>query len=132
MVDKQDLDEIIQHIREITGEKVIDENLLDENRLDVTIDETRELQSSTIMIEKKSDVPWSWVYDSLKTCDICKQEFALDRNLSGLVIAGKYFACEHCCQTLPKEELLEWTKSRMNKPSDVRSIGVWLVSKESL
>lgn len=99
------MDEIIQHIREITSEKVIEKNLLDEDKLDITGGGSKGLQSSTIMIERKPrvDVPWSWVYDSLKTCDICKQEFALDRNPSGLVIAGKYFAWSTVVKLLPKK-----------------------------
>ena len=133
-VSKDDLDEIFHHIQEIIDEKTVDRNIDSDNPIESTIPE--EISNVPLSAIRKSDfsrenVPWSWVYDSLRICDICKQDFALEKNLSGLTISGKFFACEHCCQTLSKEELLEWTKSRMNKPSDVRSIGVWLMSKKS-
>ncbi len=134
-ISKDDLEEILQHIQEITREKANKNEIPQESDVSTNVmNNVKEplytsSPSSRNEIVSQRDVPWRWVYNSLETCDICKQVFVLEKNPSGLVIAGEYFACEHCCQTLPKEDLLNWTKSRMAKPSDVRSIGIWLNSR---
>ena len=69
--------------------------------------------------------------DSYVTCDICKNEIILGKNLSGLVVEEEFFACENCCKSSTKDELTEWTKNRMVSPYNVRPIGIWLIQKRS-
>ncbi len=64
-------------------------------------------------------------------CDICGEEIELEKNLSGLVVAEKFFACETCCKESSKENLSDWTKSKMGKPSDIRPIGLWLTQEKN-
>lgn len=68
-----------------------------------------------------------WDDTSMVTCDICSTAMILGRNLSGLVVDDHFFACEACCKSISKTELLDWTKSRMQQhPGRVRSIGIWV------
>lgn len=71
-----------------------------------------------------------WTDDSTVLCDVCDEEIILGKNLSGLVIADEFFACEHCCQELSKDELMEWTKSKMISAADVRPIGLWVIQQQ--
>jgi myosin heavy subunit len=64
-------------------------------------------------------------------CDICGEEIMLEKNLSGLVVGGNVFACEKCCTDSSKEDLSDWTKSKMKKPGDVRPIGLWLTQEKN-
>jgi len=79
----------------------------------------------------KQVASWSGDNFSLRTCDLCNTEIELEKNLSGLVIAGEFFACENCCQNSEKNHLSNWTKSRMTKPSDVRPIGLWVTQEKN-
>ena len=68
--------------------------------------------------------------DSTVTCDVCNHEIVLGKNLSGLVVADEFFACEKCCQEIPKKKLMDWTKSKMVSGSDVRPIGLWVIQQQ--
>ena len=70
-------------------------------------------------------------YDSTGICDLCKQEIFFEKNLSGLVVGDKFFACEECCKTSSKEDLINWTRSRMIKPYDVRPMGLWITQEKN-
>ena len=72
-----------------------------------------------------------WNDQSHATCDICKKDIVLGKNLSGLVVEEKFFACESCCINSTNNELFNWTKKRMKTPSGVRPIGVWITQKNS-
>ena len=65
------------------------------------------------------------------TCDICKKDIILGKNLSGLVVEEQFFACESCCINSTNNELFKWTKQRMKTPSGVRPIGIWITQKSS-
>jgi hypothetical protein len=72
-----------------------------------------------------------WNEDSHATCDLCKKDIILGKNLSGLVVDEKFFACESCCINSTNTELFNWTKQKMQSPSGVRPIGVWITQKNS-
>jgi hypothetical protein len=68
-------------------------------------------------------------------CDMCGQKISFEENLSGLVIFGKHFACEKCCQDASREDLEQWTINKMAKPDDAKPIAFWLMelkNKEKL
>ena len=65
------------------------------------------------------------------TCEFCNTEFPLQDNLAGLVIANAHFACETCCRTRSKSELLDWTKSLTSDPAEVQPIRLWVTKKKN-
>ena len=69
--------------------------------------------------------------NSVGVCDICHQGIIFERNLSGLEIHGKYFACENCCKDASKENIETWTKSKNANPEDVKPIAFWLMEKDN-
>lgn len=75
----------------------------------------------------------SWNIPELQrgNCDLCGETIEFEDNLSGLTIAGNFFACEKCCKNNSKEELTLWTKSKMNSPSEVRPIGLWVIQEKN-
>jgi len=62
---------------------------------------------------------------SMETCDF------FEKNLSGLVIHDRFFACEKCCQDASKDELMKWTKSKMANSKEVRPIALWLMHNKN-
>jgi hypothetical protein len=72
-----------------------------------------------------------WTDNSIETCDICKQDIVLGKNLSGLVVNDSFFACETCCQKTPHNDLLNWTKSKISTSNTVRPIGLWLTQEKN-
>jgi hypothetical protein len=68
---------------------------------------------------------------SIGVCDICHKGMLFERNLAGLIIDNKFFACEKCCVDATKEDLDIWTHSKNAKPEDVRPIAFWLMEKEN-
>lgn len=71
-----------------------------------------------------------WTDGSTVPCDVCEKEIILGKNLSGLVVSDEFFACEHCCQELSKDELMEWTRSKMVSSTGVRPIGLWVIEQQ--
>lgn len=69
--------------------------------------------------------------NSVVMCDLCKTAMIFEKNLGGLVIHSKFFACEKCCREASKKDLENWTESRMAKPTDVELIALWLMQKEN-
>jgi hypothetical protein len=67
---------------------------------------------------------------STGVCDICHQGILFERNLSGLVIHGQFFACENCCKDATKENLDIWAESKNAKPEDIKPIAFWLMEKD--
>lgn len=98
--------------------------LLDEETID---DKDFEEPVSTVT----EPTPLRWSNDSTGICDLCKREIFFEKNLSGLVVGNKFFACEECCKTSSKEELMNWTRSRMIKPYDVRPMGLWFTQEKN-
>ncbi|MCJ7572414.1 MAG: hypothetical protein MUO82_11180 [Candidatus Thermoplasmatota archaeon] len=68
---------------------------------------------------------------SIGVCDICHKVMLFERNLAGLVIHSKFFACEKCCMDATKENLDIWAHSKNAKPEEVRPIAFWLREKEN-
>ncbi len=64
---------------------------------------------------------------SAGVCDICGEKIVFEKNLAGLVVSDKFFACEKCCQDASKKNLDTWTESKNAKPEDVRPIAFWLM-----
>jgi hypothetical protein len=71
------------------------------------------------------------LHTSTAKCEFCHNEFSLQDNLAGLVIANGHFACEDCCRTHSKPELLAWTKSLTSDPSEVQPIRSWVTKKNN-
>jgi hypothetical protein len=147
-MDQTEIDEIIAHIHELRKgtskqqepiqkkepEPVTDdisENLSDDDETfddETTSDLTNPDQVNVTMM-KPEIVGWT---DSSKvTCDLCHSEIVLGKNLSGLVVDDEFFACEHCCQTLTRTELMDWTKSKMVSANSVRPIGLWVIEQQN-
>jgi len=101
-----------EDVFEIIGEieKTPNENLISIGNLSTTIDEEP---------------------GSIGVCDICHKGMLFERNLAGLIIGNKFFACEKCCVDATKEKLDIWTHSKNAKPEDVRPIAFWLMEKEN-
>ena len=66
-----------------------------------------------------------------RICDICNSDIDLEKNLSGLVVGGEFFACESCCKNSSNEELTNWTKSKMKTSSDFQPIGLWVTREKN-
>lgn len=64
-------------------------------------------------------------------CDLCSSSFIFEENPSGLVINEEFFACENCCKELSKEELENWTKSKMKSSNRLKPIALWLMEKNN-
>jgi hypothetical protein len=64
-------------------------------------------------------------------CDICGQKIDFEKNLSGLVIKNSVFACEKCCIDKSKDELINWTESKMTNPKDIQPIALWLMQEKN-
>jgi RNA polymerase-binding transcription factor DksA len=142
----KDIEEIFLHIKQIKSEqdnlenkredrlnpedKINLDNIPPEDVFEIVelenelSDETSELSEETIS-KIKVDI------DSLGLCDLCKQEIDFEKNLSGLVIHGKFFACEKCCQVASKDELMNWTKSKMSNLEDVKPIVLWFMQEKN-
>jgi len=150
-MDQTDIDEIISHIRELRkgnnkgeepSKKEEEEQLTDastEQTMDTSMDleqvenepktEMSEPESETVTMMKPEIIGWT---DSSKvTCDVCQSDMILGKNLSGLVVDDEFFACEHCCQTLTRTELMDWTKSKMASANSVRPIGLWVIEQQN-
>ena len=142
----KDIEEIFLHIKQIKDEQDNLENKR-EGRLDSAdkfslnnippedvfeivelenefSDETSEFSEETIS-KIKVDI------DSSGICDFCKQEMVFENNLSGLVIHGKFFTCEKCCQVASKDELMKWAESKMSNFEDVKPIALWLMQEKN-
>lgn len=71
----------------------------------------------------------SKVFTNSKTalCDLCNNEFKIREHPNGLVISGRYFACQDCCKSSSKTDLMDWIKSKEGGMVDFRPIFRWSV-----
>jgi len=159
-MDNKDIDEIIYHIKKLRKTDPIESSLpsssekessttmtdnsnaekISENKTNIT--KKAEDQGDENIMEPNAEIediePVSvmkpeivgWTDSSTATCDLCDNDIVLGKNLSGLVIADEFFACEDCCQKLSKEDLMEWTKSKMVSNADIRPIGLWVIEQQ--
>lgn len=142
--DKIDIEEIRKHVLQLEtytkDKKKSTQNKINKNDFSTSTQTTTLKQPSENTISKKSKAihitisnneSQNWSEQSKSICDICKNEIVLGKHLSGLVIDDHYFACETCCQNSTNNELLNWSKSRMNNPSNFSSIGLWLTQNKT-
>ena len=94
--------------------------------LDLELSDAAPLSITQSQVEPSASLAQRWDDTSVVTCDICSTPMILGRNLSGLVVDDHFFACESCCKNISKTKLVDWTKSRMQRPGKVRSIGIWV------
>lgn len=152
---ENDIDEISMHIQKIMEKNSTDSSKEnnDTEKISSSIDEhnsirkenqinPEDLENDKNLIEKIENFedaesisimkPESvgWTDESIVSCDLCNEDIELGKNLSGLVISDEFFACEECCQKLTKEELMEWSKSKMVSANDVRPIGLWVIQQQ--
>jgi hypothetical protein len=66
-------------------------------------------------------------FGSAGVCDICSGKIVFEKNLAGLVINDKFFACENCCQKATKNDLDSWVETKNAKTENVRPIAFWLM-----
>jgi len=66
-------------------------------------------------------------FGSAGVCDICNGKIVFEKNLAGLVINDKFFACEKCCQQATKNDLDKWVETKNAKTENVRPIAFWLM-----
>jgi hypothetical protein len=154
---EEDLEEIFSHIKELKKQQeqfnegkednLEPINLIKESaekiagELDVEYITDEDLFEIVEPVEKIiktkkeiSEKPVVQIDDSIGSgglCDICQTDFLFEKNLSGLVINGKFFACESCCQKASKDDLDHWTESKMAKPTDVKPIALWLMEHQN-
>ena len=125
-----DLNEIYRHVQEIRKEK---QSIPWTADLESTSSQQspRNSQRTTMIIPTGEVSQELWDDLSRSTCDLCHQEIILGKNLSGLVIGNRYFACESCCQHKPRQDIVEWTRSRMSTGHILRPIGLWLTEEKN-
>jgi len=66
-----------------------------------------------------------------KTCEKCKNKIHLHEQQQGLVFNDNIFICEHCATTSSEEEIMEWTNSIMQSPTNGMPIALWLVHEQN-
>lgn len=117
--DLEPIDIIKDNIGQTAGEIAIDE-IFSEDVFEIIgpVDET--------MVEPVTKMQG----DSSGVCDMCGKELVFEENLSGLVIYGKFFACEKCCQEASKDELNTWSVSKLAEAEDVHPIALWLMQEK--
>jgi hypothetical protein len=127
-----------ENVNETKGEIIINKSeeiektvISDELSPNLEINDEKSLDVEESVSSIMKPTPERWGDDSTGICDLCKREILFEKNLSGLVVGNKFFACEECCKTFSKEELVNWTKSRMIKPYNVRSIGLWATQEKN-
>jgi len=133
---QKELKEIFLHIENLVDEK--NQNQLEpidiiKNKTDIIAGENEITQISQDSDKDKNEnfLTMKIDSDSIGTCDICKNKIMLEKNLSGLVIHGKFFACEKCCQDASKDDLTNWAETRIAKPEDVKPIALWLMQEKN-
>ena len=128
--DELDSIEIIQdNTRQIVEETSLD-NIPPEDIFEI-VEPANELTNETGEFLEETVSKMKVDIDSTGSCDLCKREIVFEENLSGLVIHGRFFACEECCQDASKDELMNWTKSKMANPEDVKPIALWLMQEKN-
>jgi len=115
-----DLQEVLQHIKDIIEEKnkiaeiTSIENFKEEDIFEIVEEE--------IVTKKNLDKP--------NICDICKKEIIIDENLSGLVLFNKFFVCEKCCTNTSNNDLINWAEIKNAKLKDIKPIALWRMEEE--
>lgn len=154
---EEDLEEIFSHIKELkkqqeqfsegkennlvpinfikeSAEKIAGdldvEYITDEDLFEV-VEPVEEIIKTKKEISEKPVVQIDDSIGSRGLCDICQTDFLFEKNLSGLVINGKFFVCESCCKEASKDDLDHWIESKMAKLTDVKPIALWLMEHQN-
>ena len=139
----KDIQEIFQHIKEIREEQGFNSidnelepvNIIKETSGKIAGELTEEdfgpedvFEIVGPVVETEEPVSkMTLAIGSAGTCDICGGKIIFEKNLAGLVISDKFFACEKCCINSSKADLDSWTESKNAKPEDVRPVAFWLM-----
>ena len=86
------------------------------------------------LAEEETEEPFTIMKANVKTkykCDICGKKIKYKKNLSGLIVHDRYFACEKCCNKSSEEDLNSWTESRHAITKDVKPIALWLMQEKN-
>jgi len=123
----KDLKEIFLHVKKLKAEFGINKDVNKEKLVNI-----KEIPDN--FLNKNVEHDESLVKNNLKSsnyCDICGQEFSLEKNLSGLVLLNKYFACGECCKHASNETLNSWIKTRNVKIQDAKPIALLVMQKKN-
>lgn len=66
-----------------------------------------------------------------KTCSICQNRFHLHEHQRGVVFDDKFFICEECHNNTSEHDMMEWSKSIMQKPGSGMPIALWLIHEQN-
>jgi len=144
---EKEIQEIFQHIQKIRQEQNVDSTRNELEPLDIIKNQTDkiagelseedfspedvfEIVGTVTETQQELEEPVSKMslnIGSAGVCDICGEKIIFEKNLAGLVVRDKFFACEICCQDASKVDLDTWTESKNAKPEDVRPIAFWLM-----
>lgn len=130
---RDEIKEIEKHIENLLEEKTNKQDIFEKN-IETKLLEWKEITEEDIFkIENKNDEIITRMDINLNTriCDLCKKTINLENNLSGLVIHDSHFLCEECCEESSKEELDNWTTSKMAKPGDLKPVALWLMKEKN-
>jgi len=138
----KDIQEIFQHIQKIRQNQGIDSKNCELKPIDLIKNQTGNIAGELSeedfgpedvfeivgpVVEEEPVSKMALNVGSADICDICGEKIIFEKNLAGLVINDKFFACEKCCQVTSKKNLDSWTESKNAKPEDVRPIAFWLM-----
>ena len=62
---------------------------------------------------------------------MCKRNFSLDENYSGLVFDDTHFLCEICHGSHSDLEVDDWVHSELHDESKGMPIGLWLIHEKN-
>ena len=151
----KDLQEIFSHVKQLKLEKEqtnevksneIEPVEIDKHKTEINVGEIDTISPDDLFeivepIEESADINEEILEDSVSkmnvrtdsigTCDMCGQDIVFEKNLSGLVIKSRFFACENCCLSSSEEDLDSWTESKMANPEDVKPIALWLMQEKN-
>ena len=123
---KKDLEEIFLHVRHLKDEQKNSETIPPEDVFEILgfIEDTDNSSAEEFVSKKIDNGP-------LIVCDFCGENIVPEKNLAGLVISERNFACEKCCHEVSENELNVWTESKTTKPWDVKPIALWLMEEKN-
>ena len=144
---QKDIQEIFQHIQKIQQEQGVDSTNSELEPVDIIKNQTGkiagelseedfgpedvfEIVGPVIETQQETQEPVSKMaldIGSAGLCDLCGEKIIFEKNLAGLVISDKFFACERCCKNSSKTDLDSWTESKGANPGDVRPVAFWLM-----
>ena len=143
-----DLKEIFSHIEQLKLERQQIEDIKKEDlkpiyiikdNIGITAGKLENIPPEDIfkivsLVEEDSEEPITVMKadaNSRGKCDICGKKIKFEKNLSGLIIHERYFACRKCCNKSSKEELNIWTELKKASPKEVKPIALWLMQEKN-